>query len=238
MAFDLSNLISVWEMDESSGVAIDSYGSNTLTDNNTVTSGIGKLNGARQFTGSNSEYFSKADNADLSMGNIDWTITAWVKVDTIADSIILAKDVDTPANSRDYTLDLDSTNGFRFYINGGAAGCLVSVGSLPTTGVWYFLTIWQNRTAQTINLRVNDTTTYSVSTGANYSPDSTAEFRIGARQYAGFEGYFTGMIDQVTVWKRVLKASEISEIYNGGSGMAYPFATGSRSGRITLGLLR
>ena len=37
---------------------------------------------AAQFTAANSEYLSRADNAALSMGDIDFTIETWVYMDT------------------------------------------------------------------------------------------------------------------------------------------------------------
>ena len=86
------NLISVWEMDEASGDAIDAHGSNDLTDTNTVAAAAGKINGARDFETGNSECFLLADNTDLSMGDIDFSITAWVQLESkTADRSIVGK---------------------------------------------------------------------------------------------------------------------------------------------------
>ena len=68
------SLISYWKLDEASGNATDSHGTNTLTDTNTVTSVAGKINTARYFTNANTEFFTLADNASLSTGDIDFTI--------------------------------------------------------------------------------------------------------------------------------------------------------------------
>jgi hypothetical protein len=35
--------------------------------------------------------------------------------------------------------------------------------------------------------------------------------------------FFDGTIDEVGIWNRSLSSSEVSELYNGGSGASYPF---------------
>ena len=41
---------------------------------------------------------------------------------------------------------------------------------------------------------------------------------------AGVNGYgFNGRIDEIGVWNRVLNDAEITQLYNGGAGKAYPF---------------
>ena len=76
-----TSLVAAWELNEVSGNATDSKGSNTLTDNNTVTSGTGPIYAlARDFELDNAEYFSIADNTDISLsGDISCTFEAWIK---------------------------------------------------------------------------------------------------------------------------------------------------------------
>src|SRR6266404_503553 len=45
----LTNLVSYWKLDEASGNAVDSVGTNTLTANHAPGSMAGKVNGARNF---------------------------------------------------------------------------------------------------------------------------------------------------------------------------------------------
>jgi hypothetical protein len=222
-------LVSYWKLDEASGQRNDSHGSNHLTDNNTVGSTTGIINSGANFVAANSEYLSCASNASLQMsGNTDWTITAWVKLSSLpaagADYQIVTKD-DDAANSRDYTLDYQKgvANGFRVYIKGGGTW-LAQVGSEASTGVWYFLTAWYDSAIGNLKLRINDTTTYtSPASGATGTDVSSAQFRIGAREYSGFEGFWDGVIDEVGIWKRKLTSGEITQLYNGGAGLSYPF---------------
>lgn len=51
---------------------------------------------------------------------------------------------------------------------------------------------------------------------------------IGAYNQTGsISGYFQGLIDEVGIWSKELSSSEVSELWNGGSGLAYPFSGGA-----------
>ncbi len=77
------NLIAALELDEASGNAIDSHGANDFSDNNTVGAGTGLVHAnARDFEAANDEYFSLADNTDLSLSDIDCTVEAWVNLES------------------------------------------------------------------------------------------------------------------------------------------------------------
>ena len=70
-----------WKLDEASGSAVDSHGSNTLTQTGTVGAATGKIDGARDFSTSN--YFSIASNASLSTGDISFSLACWAKFDAL-----------------------------------------------------------------------------------------------------------------------------------------------------------
>ena len=76
------NLVAYWKLDEASSTRNDSVGTNHLTSNNSVGQATGKLNYAANFVAANSQYLSIADNADLSVGDIDFTVSAWIWLDS------------------------------------------------------------------------------------------------------------------------------------------------------------
>ena len=222
----LNDLVAFWKLNETSGARLDSVGANHLTDNNTVTSITGKVGNAAQFTAANLEYLSLADNADISTGDIDYTFAGWVFFNTTGTYNLIAKDVDTPASSRDYTFDWNGegggTNTFRWYINGGAV--LVSSTLTATINTWYFFTIWHDATAEQLAIEINNNGTVNTASTSGFTlQESGAQFRLGARAYSGFEGYLNGYMDAVGFWKRVLTSDERSELYNGGNGKEWPF---------------
>lgn len=224
----LASLISHWKMDEASGDATDSHGSNTLTDNATVTTAAGKLGTARQFTAANTEFLSRASNATLQAGDIDFTFAAWVYLDSVGTNrVILAKDGNT-AGQREYNIDyLGATQRFRFYGFTATDSAKITVASAlgaPSVSTWYFVVAWHDSAGDTVNIQVNNGTVDSTATTGALQAASNGEFRIGARSYPGFVEPFDGRIDSVSFWKRVLTSDERTALYNGGSGLEYPFA--------------
>lgn len=208
-------LVSYFNADEVSGNRADSHGSNTLTDNNTVTSVI---NGApsgisAQFTAANSESLSYVDDPTFEFSG-DFTVAAWVYQDSqAANNRIITK---TAPGEDGYHLSYASSR-FRFgnvnsglEVNDGGAGV--------STGQWYFVMGW--RDAGVLKLRVNGLE-YSGSTDAvNFA--NTGPFRIGARNPTATE-FFDGRIVLAGVWSRVLTADERACLYGAGAPPAYPF---------------
>lgn len=224
------SLISYWTLDEASGTRVDSVvaSANDLTDNNTVTQAGGLIATAGQFTAANSESLTHTDNASLSTGDIDFTIACWVFLTTkSAQMAIVAKRTSTSV--REYQLDyFSSTDRFRFLIfnsSGSAVGTVVAnaLGAV-STATWYFIVAWHDSVANTVNIQINDGTADSAAeTGV--PSDTAAIFNIGADQLPQSIP-FNGRIDEVGFWKRTLTTGEKTTLYNGGSGLTYPF-TGS-----------
>lgn len=219
------DLIAYWELDEASGTRNDAHGTNHLTDNNTV---VGSADGGADFETDNSEYLSHASNSDLQIAG-DMTVCAFVKEESVhpdaGGRMIVTKD-DDASNSRDYTLDTykAGVSNVRFYRNGGGVGIATSTQEL-VIGTPYFLVGRYDPTAQLLKVSIDavtvDTTPFTA------APDvSSAEFRIGAREYAGFPGYFDGTIKKVGLWRRSLSDAEITDLYNGGAGRDYAYLSG------------
>ena len=218
----LTDLVSYWKLDEASGTRFDAHGTNDLTDNNTVGSNTGKISDAASFVIANSEYLSRASNSTLQLGDIDWTIQAWVYVPSSSpNQAIVAKD-DDAASSRDYTLDSQSSR-FRIYFDGGGAGKDAQTSTNFNINTWYHIVAQHDATANTLTIRQNNGTPVSTSTSGPITNVSSSEFRIGAREYSGAEIYSGARIDEVAIWKRKLTSDEITELYNSGSGKTYPF---------------
>lgn len=219
------DLISYWELNEASGNAIDAHGSNDLTDNNTVGSAAGKINNARSFVSANTEFLSRATNADLETGDIDFTFSAWVN---ISDKSTFRGFITKQQADIEYILRYDSsTDRLAFYVSSDGSGFTsVSANNFgsPSTSTWYFVTCWHDAAANTINIQVNNGTPNSAShsTGVKVG---TNGFAIGGRASGG--ELWDGLIDQVGFWKRKLTDGERTELYNSGNGLSYAGLTPS-----------
>lgn len=91
----------------------------------------------------------------------------------------------------------------------------------PSWDSWQMLTVTMNATR--INLYVNGTLTNDrISYVA--STHRSGDFAIG-KAASGTANYYDGGIDELGVWNRSLSHSEVSDLYNDGVGLFYPFAT-------------
>jgi hypothetical protein len=237
----LTNLISYWKLDEASGDALDSHSTNHLTETSgTIASTTGKIGNCRDFELGETEYFTIADSAALSTGDIDFTLACWVNLEskTAGQRQTLISKYNTTGNQREYWLTYNPTAGgtsnpFGFTVSSNGTAFTVHESTTfgtPSTGTWYFLVAWHDAANNTLNIQVNNGTVDSTSYSSGVF-DGTSPFVLGARETVD---NLDGLLDEVGFWKRVLTSDERTALYNGGNGLAYPFATGNRRRRLLL----
>jgi hypothetical protein len=222
-----TNLIAYYKADEASGNLLDAHsvGPYPLTANNGPGTRAGKINGGRDLVYASSQWFEHADHVDFSVGDIDFTIAGWFLSD---DGTRSASFVDKSA-SNDLPYDLGYTSAqFRFRVSSAAGFANLTTivasnfGTVPLS-TWCFVVAWHDATANTINICVNDGTVNSTAYSAG-SYDDGGKFFIGSN---AFGEHVDGGVDEVGFWKRKLTGAEITQLYNAGAGLAYPFSTGS-----------
>lgn len=218
--FDLTSLISYWKLEEASGTRVDSHSTNDLTDNNTVTQSAGKLGNAGQFTAANSEYLSHADNAALSVADIDFAFTVWIYADSWPLFPIIIRKGDA-GSTREYVLYHNSAaDKLTWQVSTGVpSGTVERTGAL-STATWYFIYIEHDSVGNTLGISVNNETLTTAAYSGG-SADNTGPFEIGGGSDQLL--WFDGRIDSVSFWKRLLTAAERTSLYNSGTGLEYPF---------------
>lgn len=205
------------------GAPLDSHGTNHLTKNGPILEVAGKVGNAAQLTAASSTYLSIADNASLSMGDIDFTVGAWVYLDSKPTTgTILAKTVTGSVANNEYILEyLASTDRFRFRVSNGTTQTIVSSTTFgaPSLSTWYFVVGWHDSVGNVIGISVNagtaDTAAHTVGV-----QDAAAAFALGANSTPAGT-LFDGRIDNAFVSKRVLTAQERTDFYNSGNGITY-----------------
>jgi len=138
-------------------------------------------------------------------GNDTYTISLWFKTNVSNQEMILAS---TTGANYDY---------FRF---SGTSGKIAFPNTANETTLGYANNSWfhyvetkdVNRRVLYINGEVKLNTTYSQTI--------TGHWIIGARN--DLAQSFKGLIDEVGFWDRVLDSTEVSELYNSGTGLPYP----------------
>ena len=220
-----TNLVSYYKLDESSGNASDSVGSNTLTNTNTVGYAAALINNGADFGATNSDKsFTSSGRINLT-GN--FTLSVWVKLRA------------NPANGVAYQfIDIaDNTGNVRamiqLYNNGGqnqlyfgrvgTASTYVSgginVSALGTT-VWHRLTLTYNGT----NIQAYmDGSEIGTATDASGTTATLSANLIRLGRDIGTAFYASTYMDEVGVWTRALSSTEETTLYNSGNGLQYPF---------------
>lgn len=227
MALD-TNLVSYWKLDESSGNAADSVGSNTLTNTNSATFATGKINNGADLERDSTQYFAGGDALDM---NGNFSISCWIKVESFSGTsrnVTLGKWNDT-SNQRSYFLSIAANNLSLFLSPDGALGLGGGQSDATTinTGAWYHVVVVFNYAAHTCIYYLNGSKVGNTKThDATSIYNSTAPVRIGARfDSGGATDLFDGVIDEVGIWTRELSSTEVTSLYNSGNGFQYPFST-------------
>lgn len=221
-----TNLVAWWSLDETSGTRNDSHSTNNLSDNNTVGYNTGVKSNAAAFARASSEYLSISDNAALSMGDIDFTIVAWVYLtDLTTSQIFVQKGSASDVNQREYSLLYNvASNRFRFLAGNSTTSGYINADNLgaPSGTTWYFLVGEHDATNNTLTISVNNGTANSASyTGGSFN--SASAMTVGAMSDGTYS--VNGRIDEVAIYKRLLTADEIEWLYNSGSGRSYTDVT-------------
>jgi len=228
----IDNLVSYWKLD---GNSTDSVGSNNGTDTSiTYGTAYGKINQGADFNGTTSHIeMSGSGTLDITGNNI--SISCWFNLDTIPASgnimTFVGHYVSDPSLTPSYggyDLRIHNNSGtpeFDFVIHTGSTAPMVTYIYTPSTGTWYHLVTTNDGT--TLRLYLNGTEVASA-TGGSIGSASSRPFNIGCLNRAstiGNERFVDGKIDEVGIWNRTLSASEVSELYNSGNGLSYPFTS-------------
>ncbi len=237
----LTSLISYWDHDDSADPGDDVHGANNLSELNTVDTVAGQISNASDFEEADIDYLYLDDNADLSFGNEDFTITAWVRAESFGgggvDNVIVSKGT-VAGSSGEYYFYWDSAGSrFEFQVYGGTgftSGATVTANNLgaPSTATWYFLIAWLDAANDELSIRVcaaGSMGTANVTTGVTAGAhDGAGRFYIGAG-YPHPGTYWDGLIDEVGLWGRELTSQEQTDLCNAGAGLAYPLSVGGSS---------
>lgn len=229
------NLSAYYDLDEASGDAIDSHnGHNATETSGTIGTGTGPggTGGARDFEFLDSEWFQAADHADLSMGDIDFTVVAWANFESLPGA---GCSFAYKGTSNDLAYEL-GFNSVRYYFRVSSAAGFANLTSVVATtfdvvptGEWHMIAARHDATANTIDISVDggavDSTSYS-----------SGSYDDGGDLYLGNNPFGTahdGLQAMTGIWKgKCLSDAELDELYNAGVGLRYDDFAGGGGGFI------
>lgn len=220
----IDDLISAYLFTENAAntTVVDAHGSNTGTastnTSNLATTG-GKFGAGFDFTETNSEYINVGTSFDMTGGV---TLSAWINIDASTTSHKeIFSDYDGSAEGiLLYVTPSNNTIVFSYFISGVNKQAVYNFGSSLADAGDIMVTATFDGTDG--KLYVNGdlkTTTNSPGTLTN-DPD---DLNIGRR--ANGTNYFDGIISQPLIWGVDKGATSITELYNSGAGLSFPFTT-------------
>lgn len=219
-----TNLVSYWKLNESSGNAADSVGTNTLTNNNSTPYAAAKINSGADLERGSTQFFSITDAAQSGLDfTTAFTIALWVKFESVTTLVREPFMARWDANSGNrWLFTKDDSNIILFAIGDDATATFSSVAWTPSAATWYFVVVTYS--AGTIKFYIDGVQQGADKTTSFTSlPNSSYDLNVG-KYPDGAPDYFDGIMDEIGMWSRALLNSEIAFLYNGGAGLTYPFS--------------
>jgi len=205
------DLVSYWEFEESSGDAVDSHGSNDLTPSGVSYEATGKNGDCFSYDGSND--YAKITSLSLNLSGFSYG--GWIKWDgsTARNRTIFYFNADhmssyiRPASSSKLATTITTSAGLSSIYSNSAI----------SSGSWvHFIITWDG---STITMYINGSAqTNTASRGGTFN--YTGDFAIGRNEF-GDTNWFDGDIDEILIANRAFTSTEVSWLYNGGTGRFY-----------------
>jgi len=179
------------------------------------------------FDGSN-DILNCGDSNDFSFGNgttdSAFSISAWINVGTLlfAPRPIASKNF---SSQQEYTLYVASDGKLYFILydtlGGSSDHATIQSASAGTisTGSWFHVvaTYSGNGSTSGMGMFVNGSALTTTASSNNYTAmdNGTGDFLIGHDKVS--RKTFSGNIDELSIWDKELSASEVTDLYNGGT---------------------
>ena len=225
-----TDLVSYYKFDENaaSTTVADAKGSNDLT-SSTNTSNLyyssGIINSAFDFNGT-----SDLINGTFSQSFSSLSYSFWLAWDDSGTSNLqVLLESETTAKGLVYT-GSGSTDSIAVRLNTTLSDALFE-SAIPNANFHHYVITWDGTN---VRLYVDGSEHTSSPISRAWSSPTFSSLNIASR--SGGSLYLDGKIDEVGIWSRALTSTEVTELYNSGSGLAYPFSADTNVNVSTLTL--
>ena len=199
----------------------------------------GKVGNAISFDGSNDYiYFPDTPDTNFTFGagcTVSWNM--WYKASSTGQSARLwsqARGSGGGSNERGVTFGIVSGTGFNlfastsnsdYYLNGTDANVI------PNDTNWHMLTVTFDEDGGSNNLKIYiDGSSVATRSGTTSGSASNPAYYPNIGRMVSATEYFAGLIDEYSIWSRVLTTSEITALYNSGNGAVTTTAVTNHTG--------
>lgn len=215
------NLVAYYDMEEASGTRYDLHNSNNLTDNGTVTQATGKVGKCASFDYTADERLSLSSLTDLVD---EWSFSFWAYANgNVGGGSIFSRRPPTGATNN-INVEWNETGDYIrmvVYDSGGSTykDYRADTYSFPTSTWWHVVITWDGTNLKFYKNGSEDTSMTKTTDGSVTTSSTTHPIYIGGQTLTSND--WDGEIDEFGIWKKALSSSEVSDLYNSGSGLPY-----------------
>jgi len=226
----LTDLTGYWQIDESGGSTLyNEIGANVDLSTDATLNQSGII-GTSASIGSGQSIDLPYDST-VNFHSSTWSISFWLYINNTASTLahnvylIYARDdtysfgvrfIQTTSNY--YSIILKNSSASEYYSDSSSA--------ITTTGSWmHFVIVFRGSGYTTLMYLNNSNITAGWSTSFSGSMLQNGSYTcFGNANTDGTSLYMDGRIDEIGIWSRELSSDEVSDLYNSGSGLTYPFS--------------
>jgi hypothetical protein len=242
-----SGLVGWWPFN---GNATDQSGNgNNGTVNNAISTPDRTSTPGNAYSFGASRYISVSSSASLGLANSDFTISSWIKLDSLPNIgsnnqqynqyySILGKRQYSSCDAN-YSIGISSPSapggGGKIVFVQGPAGCgnFAYSNAMVAAGNWNNVAATFSNTTKILKLYLNGNLVFSQSNFA-ISGTNSSQLWFG-NDVSGYANYFPGSIDDIGIWSRELSSQELLQVVNGCYAIISPSAPSICQGQsITL----
>ena len=209
------DLISYYKLDGTPDPVTDELGANDGTNTGATSGATGIINNAYDFETTEGDYVTVDDGtgtiSDITDGNM--SINMWVKLES---------------GNLYHRFFQGATNGFCFGSTNDATPKLAfgkcGVNEVLSTdnvgvGAWHMITVVYDGDANLVYFYINATADSGGTDAYSNTFSADVEYNIG--RTGGGAISLDAVVDEVGIWNRSLSADEITQLYNGGTGITH-----------------
>lgn len=218
-----TGLVSWYNLEDTS----DDFGSNTLTNTNSVAFATGKIGNAADTDASNTT--KRLTNALLTAGTTSMSVSAWVKIRSYGSGkgTILGYTFHTSGATNDvsFGINIDNTSSGRilgYRLREAVAWDEIAYGITDTTSFHHVVVTYNGTTLTLWVDGVNRASGAYSGAGSNTYYD-TGLSMFGRRHATlnTLDNPTSAVLDLMGIWSKSLSNTEIADLYNAGAGNAY-----------------
>lgn len=233
MTLSTTDVLAYWKADTNGSFPDAHTGGYNGTISGATYTASGKINGAYSFDNSN-DMIVIGNISAFETDTISYSI--WLKRDgTSVDTFFVNQAQQNSADGRSgHLCRIESDNKIGIYvcIANAFEGPIKSTNTITDTN-WHHVVITKNGTTVKIYLDGSEeTTSGSISSGTTDWTSSNKRTVIGNTWYISGTSLnpFGGDIDEISIWGVELSSTQVTELWNSGAGIQYPFSASGWTG--------